>query len=154
MGGGCILHNVLIKCLTTLQEIDLDSMIAESREEGFRFLDRLVADDQTGVNSFDKPGEVLYGVYLNDALIGIGGMNQDPYSPSPKVGRLRRFYIKKCFRRQGIGRMLVQQLLNDARTFFEVVVLRTDTEQADQFYQSLGFIKGDRFSNSTHYLIL
>jgi GNAT superfamily N-acetyltransferase len=57
------------------------------------------------------------------------------------IGRLRRFYVARNYRRTGIGSSLLQQIFRDAKNHFQVVVLNTDTLQADQFYCSHGFFK-------------
>lgn len=113
-------------------------------------LDRLVDDFHDGRNRFDQPGECLLGVFdASGNLLGIGGVNQDPYSPGHPVGRLRRFYILPAYRRQGIGRHLANALLLEAKQTFLTVVLRTYTTQGAQFYESLGFIPYDT-STSSH----
>ena len=33
--------------------------------------------------------------FSREKLIGIGGLNEDPYTENNKIGRLRRFYISK-----------------------------------------------------------
>lgn len=113
-------------------------------------LDRLVNDFRDGRNRFDQPGECLLGVFDDSGnLLGIGGLNQDPYSPGLPVGRLRRFYILPDYRRQGIGRRLANALLLEAKWTFLTVILRTYTMQGAQFYESLGFIPYDT-STSSH----
>ena len=77
----------------------LTAMIT-SADAGFRFLDRLVNEYKNGTNNFNKPSEALYGVYTHEGiLIGIGGLNIDPYTKGQKVGRVRRFYISKKIRK-------------------------------------------------------
>ena len=76
-------------------------------------------------------------------LIGVGGLNEDPYTKDNKIGRLRRFYISRDYRRLGLGNLLLNQLLCHAEKYFEVIVLHTDTKQGDVFYTANGFIKGD-----------
>lgn len=33
--------------------------------------------------------------FQGEKLIGIGGLNEDPYTINNKIGRIRRFYIAK-----------------------------------------------------------
>ena len=33
--------------------------------------------------------------FSREKLIGIGGLNEDPYTINNKIGRIRRFYIAK-----------------------------------------------------------
>jgi len=144
-----------VKQLKSLFYIDITHLVKESKEEGFRFLERLVNDYENGTNKFNKPGESLYGLFNKEGvLIAIGGLNIDPFSNDEKVGRLRRFYVSKDYRRKGLGRLLLTQIINDAKHFYKVLVLHTDTEQGDKFYTSLGFSKVNIYPNSTHNLSL
>ncbi|MBU8691024.1 GNAT family N-acetyltransferase [Priestia megaterium] len=144
-----------LKRIKDLLNIDLTNLITESKKEGFLFLERLANDYKNGTNTFSRPGECLYGVFnQEDILIAIGGINKDPFSTNKQIGRLRRFYVSKDYRRKGIGRSLVTRILKDASEHYERIVLYTDTEHADMFYSSLGFIKDNSFSKSTHSLNL
>ncbi|MBG9545813.1 GNAT family N-acetyltransferase [Cytobacillus firmus] len=141
--------------LKSLFHIDLTHLVKESKAEGFRFLERLVNDYENGTNRFNNPGESLYGLFNKEGvLIAIGGLNIDPFSNDEKVGRLRRFYVSNDYRRNGLGRFLLSQIIYDAKNFYKVLVLHTDTEQGDKFYTSLGFSKENNYPNSTHYLSL
>lgn len=126
----------------------------ESKRGGFRFLERLVSDYQSGANTFQKPGEMLLGAYNGETLIGVAGINDDPYSQNEKAGRIRRFYVSKEHRRQGAGELQLRTLLKKADDFFDVAVLRTDTNEAALFYKRAGFIENGKYENSTYYLDL
>ncbi|MEP7293400.1 MAG: hypothetical protein ABI835_16570 [Chloroflexota bacterium] len=67
----------------------LQPLLQESLSEGYRFVQTLVDEYISGVNSFDTPGAVLLGVYADGRLIGIGGVQQDPYLQREDVGRVR-----------------------------------------------------------------
>ena len=138
-----------IRRIFDLNHVDLTDLLVASRQEGFRMLDRLVDDFHDGRNRFNQPGECLLGVFdASGHLVGIGGLNQDPYSPGHPVGRLRRFYISPAHRRQGIGRRLANALLLEAKRTFLTVVIRTYTTQGAQFYESLSFIPYDTSTTS------
>lgn len=138
-----------IRHIFDLNHVDLTDLLVASRQEGFRMLDRLVDDFHDGRNRFNQPGECILGVFdASGHLVGIGGLNQDPYSSGHPVGRLRRFYISPAHRRQGIGRRLANALLLEAKRTFLTVVLRTYTTQGAQFYESLSFIPYDTSTTS------
>lgn len=42
----------------------------------------------------------------------------------------------------------------EARKYYKILVLHTDTEQADNFYTSIGFSKSDLYSDASHYIEL
>ncbi|KQU24336.1 GNAT family acetyltransferase [Bacillus sp. Leaf75] len=144
-----------LKRVKDLLNLDLTSLLTESQKEGFLFLERLINDYKNGTNTFSKPGEFLYGVFNQEGLIiAIGGINKDPFSTNERIGRLRRFYVSKDYRRIGVGRSLVTRILKDSSEHYENIVLYTDTEHADKFYTSLGFIKDSNSLKSTHSLKL
>ncbi|MBJ8025802.1 GNAT family N-acetyltransferase [Bacillus cereus] len=82
------------------------------------------------------------------------GLNEDPYTKDNKIGRLRRFYISRDYRRIGLGNLLLNQLLCHAEKYFEVIVLHADTKQGDVFYTANGFVKGGLYTGSSHYKLL
>jgi GNAT superfamily N-acetyltransferase len=142
-----------IKQINNLLNFDLDSLVNESKEDGFRFVERLVNDYKNGSNTFNHFDEGLFGVFNEEGvLIAIGGLNNDPFSTDRSIGRLRRFYVSKVYRRNGIGSLLVKRLIDEAKKYYKILVLHTDTEQADKFYSSLGFSKGNLYPNSTHFV--
>ncbi|EOR07796.1 GNAT family N-acetyltransferase [Acinetobacter sp. ANC 3926] len=115
-------------------------LIQYSEREGFRFLNRLKQDFQSGANCFDQIGEALFVVYdQQDGLIAVGGLNQDPFAESKRVGRLRRFYIHPDYRHKKIATYLLMHIEQYAKTYFERLDLFTDTAQAAHFYQSRGY---------------
>ena len=129
-------------------------LVQESKEEGFNFLKKLINEYENKLNTFNKTGECLYGIFQGEKLIGIGGLNEDPYTINNKIGRIRRFYIAKKYRRKGLGRLLLARIINDAKKHFNIVVLNTDTVQGDKFYTSSGFLKGTKYMGVSYYLNL
>jgi GNAT superfamily N-acetyltransferase len=138
-----------------LFNVNFSSLIEESKEDGFRFLDRLVNDYKNGTNDFKKPSEALYGVFTDKGiLIGICGLNVDPYTTDQKVGRVRRFYVSKDFRRKGIAQILLNKIVTEARKNFDILVLHTDTPEASRFYTSFGFLEKSKYPKTTHFMKL
>ncbi|WP_307205381.1 GNAT family N-acetyltransferase [Paenibacillus harenae] len=82
------------------------------------------------------------------------GLNQDPYANSNEVGRVRRLYVSSRVRRFGIGKMLMDSVIAEARKCYTMLVLKTDNPVADVFYHSIGFTVITDPKNETHYLRL
>ncbi|MGU3371455.1 GNAT family N-acetyltransferase [Bacillus mycoides] len=133
---------------------EINHLIQESTKEGFNFLIKLINEYESKRNTFSKTGECLYGIFRGDTLIGIGGLNQDPYTKDNKIGRLRRFYISKDYRRIGLGKLLLKKLLSRAEKYFHVVVLHSDTKQGDEFYSANGFVKSENYKGSSYLIRL
>lgn len=108
-------------------------------------LDRLQQEWNEGTNRFDQAGEILLLAIQNQQVVGVCGLNRDPYTDDDRVGRVRRLYVSVDSRRRGIGRLLVTEIQNHCQGVFDQLRLRTDTPEADAFYRCLGFrrVKGD-----------
>jgi GNAT superfamily N-acetyltransferase len=132
----------------------LADLVAESGAAGLRFLRRLVADWEGGLNRFDRAGEALFAALEGGRVIGVCGLNADPYAPGSGAGRLRHLYVHSSFRRQGIGRRLVGAVVASARGWFRVLRLRTNSEGAARFYERLGFRACTGVPDCTHLLDL
>ncbi|TDX00911.1 GNAT family N-acetyltransferase [Dinghuibacter silviterrae] len=118
---------------------ELHSLIWESTRDGYLFLQRTIDDWYSGANKFDKPGEKLWGLFTGKDLVGVGGLNIDPYSLTPKVGRVRHLYVRKDQRRAGCATIIMNKIMEEARQNFTVLRLFTDDPAASVFYEKLGF---------------
>ena len=108
----------------------------ESLEQHFNMLRRgKLAERQ---NRFNAPGETLLGAFVNHQLVGVCGINSDPFSPQPRAGRIRHLYISERYRRRGIG----QQLLVSVITHSSAVRLsQHPCPGAGALYERLGFAR-------------
>lgn len=143
--------------ITKVNPIDpnmLMHLVEESRNEGYRNLTRLITEYENGTNRFDKDGEALFIAINSIEIVGVCGLNQDPYADSHQIGRVRRLYVSPSVRRFGIGRMLMNFVIAEARNHYQMLVLKTDNTIAEKFYQSLGFSVLTRSENNTHILQL
>lgn len=144
-------------CLVRLQKlspVEMEPLLYESHAQGFRFVDTLVEEYENGANRFDRPGEALYGVYQEKRLIAVGGLNRDPYLAANNVGRVRHLYVLADWRRRGVGRLLVERVIGEARAHFRLLTLRTFDDEADRFYRALGFVTEPAFESASHHMRL
>jgi GNAT superfamily N-acetyltransferase len=117
-----------------------DDLVAEAVEDGHLFLQKMKDEWDAGKNRFNQEREILFSVTDdNDDLIGIGGLNVDPYVEDPSVGRVRHVYIAKAHRSFGVGKILLREIIDHARDNFKTLRLRTHNPNAVKFYVSLGF---------------
>ena len=128
-------------------------LLAESEKEGYNFLRRLETAWRNGTNRFSLTGEGLYRAVNDGELIGIGGINLDPFQNNKRIGRLRRFYIKQSWRKQGVGSMLLNHILENHWVYFEEITLRTHSQIARFFYEKNGFKKIPNEINHTHKIV-
>ncbi|KMK27910.1 GCN5 family acetyltransferase [Pluralibacter gergoviae] len=122
---------------------------AESEAEKFHMLYRLEEHWRSGENRFSAPGEKLLGAFIDDRLIGVCGINRDPFSQHPRAGRIRHLYVSEKYRRYGAGRQLLAAVMADAETWFDFINTHAP-ETAHGFYQRVGFSPVLREPRITH----
>jgi GNAT superfamily N-acetyltransferase len=130
--------DIALARLTTLDTAS-ESLRLDGERHGIDFVRRLFADWVSGTNRFDQTGERLLGAWNGGLLVGIGGLNRDPYAVDEEIGRLRHVYVLASHRRLGVGTLLVRNLLREAEGCFRVVRLRAASAEAAAFYRRLGF---------------
>lgn len=146
------MREVVVERVTALSKIGyLDRLVEASVRDGRRMLVRLVADYDAGTNRFDRPGERLVVARREGRLIGIVGLNVDPFLDDARVARIRRLFVDPAERRRGVARALIQALLVDASVCFDRVRVRAGTAEAGPFYDALGFERVDE-ADATHAL--
>jgi len=141
---------VQIERLTEASPGLFDALVAESERAGYGFVRRLADDWASGANRFERPGEALFAARMDGRLIGACGLNVDPYTPAPGVGRVRHLYVLTDYRRLGVGRRLVERVLEAARGRFERLRLSTQNPAAAQLYERLGFERRIGAADHTH----
>jgi GNAT superfamily N-acetyltransferase len=129
-------------------------LVAESERHGLRFIRRLSEEWTSGANRFDRPGEALFVARVGERVVGVCGLNVDPYTAEPRVGRVRHLYVLSGQRRLGVGRRLVSEVIEAARGRFDRLRLRTENPGAAQFYEAIGFRSSGATDNSTHVMVL
>jgi GNAT superfamily N-acetyltransferase len=139
---------------TQLSSDHLCELATESEMLGFQFIRRLIDDWNCCSNQFSRPGEALIVAKHGDRIVGICGLNIDPWAGSNAVGRVRHLYVLESFRRRGIGRRLIAEILSLARPHFSSLRLYTDTREAARFYSTIGFSPCSDLPTCTHTLEL
>jgi len=137
-----------------LADIPIHFLVKQSLRENFTFIERLEREYINGKNRFDQKGEILYGAFFNTELVAIGGLNRDPYSGDAEIGRVRHLYILPDYRKQGIGKKLVEKIIVEAKHHFRLLTLRTFNENAHHFYLAIGFQQTNEIKNVSHFLAL
>ncbi len=122
-----------------------ETLRAEARREGHTMIETLAAGWTAGILRFDRPGEALFAARVGATLAGIGGLTQEPAIPGAL--RMRRFYVRAAYRRSGVGRALVGELLR--RTARPITANAASGSEA--FWEAFGFTP-DRRDGRTHIL--
>src|SRR5690242_15221600 len=136
--------------ITGLDVAALQPLRVESSQEGFRFVERLCEEWASGANRFDAAGEALFLAVADGQVVGVCGLNRDPYPHEAHTGRVRRLYVLPAHRRTGVGQALLEAVIAQARDHFDS--LRVRTEAAGDFYTARGFRRDDTDEEATHIL--
>ena len=143
------MNSIRIRPLTSLDAIG--PLLVEAEQQGCEFMRRLVEEWASGANRFDGKGECFLGAFSDGQLLGVVGLNRDPYADTEQIGRVRHLYVLASARRHGVGSLLVHHALQEARRSFTIVRLRT-TPSAAAFYLRLGFTSIDE-KTASHVMI-
>lgn len=91
---------------------------------------------------YAAPQGALLLVYVDGALAGCGAMRPLTDVDYPNACEMKRLYVRRAFRRFGLGRLLTQALMDRAsQCGYSVMLLDTldDMEAARGLYASFGF---------------
>src|SRR3954468_13226866 len=101
-------------------------------------IDAMVTSDIEDRAKFYPPSGRFYVIRREDSYIGVGSLKRI----TPSVAEIQRMYVQPQVRRVGAGRLLLQQLLSDARAIgYDVVRLESlkFLSVAHALYKSVGF---------------
>lgn len=121
--------------------------------EGFNMLRRLEDNWRSGENRFDMPGEKLLGAYDKCTLVGVCGLNIDPFSTLVRTGRLRHLYVDLKYRRKHVGSFLLNEILSNTEIWFDCINTNAPST-AFTFYERAGFEAVSDSVKVTHRLCL
>ena len=91
---------------------------------------------------YAEPQGALLLALVDGAPAGCGALRPLPDVDYPNASEMKRLYVRRAFRRFGLGRVLAQELIDQAtRAGYSTLLLDTldDMEAARGLYESLGF---------------
>ena len=104
--------------------------------------------------SWENLASKKLAVKVGATLVGIGGLNIDPFDGTGTTGRLRRLYVDPTCRGRGMGKTLVRALEICAAQSFVTLRLFTDDAEAARFYLALGYSAVSSDGKASHQKIL
>ena len=93
---------------------------------------------------YAPPTGHLLLAYVDGELAGCGALRRFADADDANACEMKRLYVRPDFRRVGLGRVLAQALLDEARRAgYSAMLLDTldDMEAARELYASLGFVE-------------
>lgn len=145
---------MIIERLSELPSEAFGPLVAESEQAGLRFVHRLVEEWASGRNRFERPGEACFAALVDGRIVGVCGLNVDPYTVEPRVGRVRHLYVLSAYRKLGVGERLVGEVIAAGRGQFGILRLRTQNETAARLYERMGFRRCPDLADCTHLMEL
>ncbi|MCT4707655.1 GNAT family N-acetyltransferase [Enterobacteriaceae bacterium H16N7] len=142
-------------CFTNITPLTLGfaELRTQSISSGFNMLRRLDENWHSCQNRFDRPGEKLLGAWVEGLLVGVCGLNIDPYSSIPGSGRLRHLYVDTAWRNKQVGSLLLTETLKGSCRWFDFINTNAPPP-AYSFYEQAGFVAVSDIDRVTHRLCL
>jgi GNAT superfamily N-acetyltransferase len=107
----------------------------------------MLEEDMKNLGKFMPPHGRLLLCYAMDHLAGIGCLKE----LTPSVGEIKRMYVRRESRKQGLGRALINRLIQEAQQI-GYQRIRLDSarfmKEAHQLYQSIGFKEIEAYEGS------
>ena len=88
-------------------------------------------------------GSEVFGAFDGSELVGIAGLLIGKGQKEAHKGRLVGMYVRPSARKVGVGRRLVETIIESARHSVELIQLAvvSDNEPARRLYERLGFVE-------------
>ena len=93
---------------------------------------------------YAEPSGLLLLALVDGVLAGCGAFRALPHSDHLNACEMKRLYVRPAFRGFGIGRLLVERLMADARLVGHTTMLLdtlSEMETARALYQDAGFVE-------------
>lgn len=141
----------MIEEIETLDKSAIQELLMESESQGYHYLTKMVSQWESGENRFARGNEKLICFKENEKVIGIGGINEEPYLRRKGYGRLRDVFVLTKYRRNHIGRQIVEHLIEFGKRHYKAITLRIpENKEAGPFYEAIGFLRTDDIETVTH----
>lgn len=118
---------------------DLPALQAEAAAEGYRFVEGILEEWDSGRYQAGDDRNALFVVFRDGALAAIGAVTPDPYDPAPDLLRIRHVYVRPASRREGVGRTLAGALVQQGLALAPRLSLNAADAGAATFWEALGF---------------
>lgn len=93
---------------------------------------------------YQAPGGTVVLAWCDGALAGCGAFRPRPDADAPNACEMKRLYVRRAFRRFGLGRLIAEDLIDRAQqAAYSAMLLDTldEMEAARELYASLGFVE-------------
>ena len=141
---------VRIRPFTPRDQPATRQLILEGLGSHFGFIDETINPDLNDIwEHYIIPGHVFVVAEINNQIAGSGALIKE----ATKIGRLVRMSVNPDHQRRGIGRQLVDHLIQKANEQgFQQLLVETNHDWYDAIglYQNCGFSEYDQDEESVH----
>ena len=108
--------------------------------EGLHMVATLTDSFHSGANRFERTGEGLWEARVQHDLVGVCGLNIDPFADDAEnAGRVRRLYVLPGHGRNGVASTVLDQVERHARGHHDILAVFTTDRRAQALYRSRGY---------------
>lgn len=136
-----ILKNTHVNPYRTLR---LQGLKENPEAFGSSFEEESLIDLDTYKKRLEDKDSVTFGVFINDVLVGILTLRTSQRLKTKHNGHLVGMYVDKNYRRQGIGKLLINEVLRYAKSHQIINLFLTVTssnQDAIKLYEHMGFVQ-------------
>ncbi len=147
-------HSIIYRPFEPHDQIDTRQLILHGLGEHYGFIDETRNPDIDNIlENYIAIGAAFLVAQLNEQIVGTGALIEE----EPSVGRIVRMSVDRAYRRHGIGKNIMQHLIEAARQRgYTQVRLETNNDWYDviAFYTSLGFTVDSCTLHNAHMSLL
>ena len=143
-------HSIIYRLFEPRDQTAVRQLILNRLGEHYGFIDETRHPDIDDIReNYISTGATFLVAQLNEQIVGTGGL----FEEEPNIGRIVRMSVDHVYRRHGIGRTIIQHLIEVARQR-GYIQLRLETNNdwysVIAFYTSLGFIVDQWTAHNVH----
>ncbi|MEJ2748799.1 MAG: GNAT family N-acetyltransferase [Anaerolineae bacterium] len=144
-------YEVRLRPFTPQDQSATRNLILDGLGSHFGFIDETLNSDLDDIwQHYVVPGNIFVVAEIEGQIVGSGALIKE----AKGVGRLVRMSVSANYQRRGIGRKLVQHLIQRAiEQGYQCLLVETNHDWYDAIglYQSCGFREYDRDEESVHF---
>lgn len=133
-----MINEITIIKITNTNIFKLNKLLTDSLKDKSSIISTVIQEWFSRKNMFDKPGESLWGISINDEIVAICGVNIDPYLNDKYIGRIRRLYVSSNYRYMGIATKLLRHILAFCRNYYVTLRIETYSNSISKLCLSIG----------------
>ncbi len=147
-------HPTIYRPFETRDQVAARQLILNGLGEHYGFIDETRNPDLDNIlENYTAIGATFLVAQIDERIVGTGALLEE----EPNIGRVVRMSVDRAYRRYGIGKAIMLQLIQVARERgYTQVRLETNNDWYDviAFYISLGFVVNERTEQNVYMSVM